>query len=93
MFSAWTPTSRTSGRTALSAIAIPAASPPPPIGITSVPMSGSCSASSSPIVPCPAITRSSSKACTNVAPIDSTYSCAAAIDSSKPAPASSTWAP
>ena len=60
---------------------------------TSVPMSGSCSASSSPIVPCPAITRSSSKAWTKVAPIDSTCSCAAAIDSSKPAPASSTWAP
>ena len=49
-------------------------------------MSGNCSASSSPIVPCPAITRSSSNACTNVAPIDSTYSCAAAIDSSNPGP-------
>ena len=58
-----------------------------------VPRSGSCSASSSPIVPWPAITRSSSKACTNVAPVESTNSCAAASDSSKPAPPSSTWAP
>ena len=40
MFSAWTPTRRTSGRSARSAIAIPDASPPPPIGITSVPHVG-----------------------------------------------------
>ena len=84
MFAAWTPTMRTSGLSARSAIAIPAASPPPPIGTTTVPSSGSCSTSSSPIVPCPAITRSSSKAWTNVAPVESTNSCAAAIDSSKP---------
>ena len=93
MFAAWTPTIRTSGLRARSAIAIPAASPPPPIGTTTVPRPGSCSTSSSPIVPWPAITRSSSKAWTNVAPVESTSSCAAAIDSSKPAPTSSTWAP
>ena len=53
---ACTPTRRTPGRSARSAIAIPAASPPPPIGRTNVCASGSCSASSSPIVPWPAIT-------------------------------------
>ena len=90
MFAAWTPMMRTSGVSARRAIAIPAASPPPPIGTITVPPSGSCSASSSPIVPCPAITRSSSNAWTNVAPVESTRACAAAIESSKLAPTSST---
>ena len=58
---ACTPIRRSSGRSSRRAIAIPAASPPPPTGITTVPApSGSCSASSSPSVPCPAITRGSS---------------------------------
>ncbi len=47
----------------------PAARPPPPTGMSTVSTSGSCSASSSPSVPCPAITCSSSKACTKVAPV------------------------
>jgi hypothetical protein len=55
------------GFTALIASAIPEASPPPPIGMTTVSRSGTCSSSSSPIVPCPAITSSSSKAWRNVA--------------------------
>ena len=70
---ACTPTIRTPGRTARRASAIPEASPPPPIGITTVPASGTCSASSSPIVPCPAMTRGSSNGCTNVAPDCATY--------------------
>ena len=49
-----------SGFTALSAVAIPAARPPPPIGTSTVSACGTCSASSSPIVPCPATTTSSS---------------------------------
>ena len=56
VFPACTPTMRTPGRSARSAIAIPAASPPPPTGRRNVPTSGSSSASSRPIVPCPAIT-------------------------------------
>ena len=70
---ACTPTSDSSGRSARSPIAIPAARPPPPIGITTVPgPAGSCSASSSPSVPWPATTRGSSNACTKVAPVSST---------------------
>ena len=47
---------RSSGRSASSAIAIPDARPPPPTGITTVARpDGSCSASSSPSVPWPAI--------------------------------------
>ena len=53
---ACTPTTRSSGRRAASAIAMPDARPPPPTGTTTVPgPSGSCSTSSSPSVPCPAI--------------------------------------
>ena len=72
---------------------MPAASPPPPIGISTVSASGACSASSRPIVPWPAITRSSSNACTSVAPVRSTCACAAATASSKLSPASSVAPP
>ena len=49
---AWTPTTRSSGRSASSASATPAARPPPPTGITTVPgPGGSSSTSSSPSVP------------------------------------------
>ena len=54
---------------------------------------GSCSANSSPSVPWPATTRGSSKACTNVAPVDSTWSRAAATASSNPSPPRTTDAP
>ena len=61
-----TPTSRAFGFAALIASAMPDASPPPPIGMITVSRSGTCSSSSSPIVPWPAITCSSSKAWRNV---------------------------
>ncbi len=90
----WTPTILTSGRRARSAIAVPAASPPPPTGITTVSSpDGSCPASSRPRVPCPATTRASSKACTNVAPVSASRVRAIATVSSNPSPASSTVAP
>ena len=90
---AWTPTTRTSGRTAPSASAMPVQSPPPPIGTTTVSTSESWSASSSPSVPWPAITTSSSNGWMNVAPVSSTLACAAASASSKRAPVISTRAP
>jgi len=68
------------------AIEIPAARPPPPTGSRNVCASGSCSASSSPIVPCPAITTGSSNACTKVAPVSSALFIAVLIASSNPAP-------
>ena len=84
---AWTPTSESSGRSARNAIATPEARPPPPTGITTVPgPAGSCSASSRPSVPCPAITRGSSNAWTKVAPVASTWARAVATASSKPSP-------
>ena len=90
---AWTPTIFTPGSRDFSASAIPAASPPPPTGITTVCTSGTWSAISSPIVPWPAITFSSSYGWMNVAPFDSTRSTAAASASSKFAPWSTAWAP
>jgi hypothetical protein len=48
---AWTPMTRTSGRSALTATAIPAAIPPPPMPTTIVRTSGRCSRISSPTVP------------------------------------------
>ena len=57
--SACTPTTRTSGRSSFTATATPAASPPPPIGTNTAARSrGAWRSSSSPIVPCPAMTSS-----------------------------------
>ena len=53
------------GRSAVTALAIPAVSPPPPYGITIVSGSGRSSSISSPIVPLPAITPGSWTGCTN----------------------------
>ena len=53
------------GRSALTALAIPVVSPPPPYGITTASGSGRSSSISSPIVPLPAITRSSATGWTN----------------------------
>ena len=53
-----------SGLTARAEIALPAISPPPPIGITSTSMSGASSSISSAMVPWPAITCGSSYGCT-----------------------------
>ena len=55
-----TPTTRTCGRSALTAVATPAISPPPPTGTTTVSRSSTSAASSSPTVPWPAITSGSS---------------------------------
>src|SRR5438105_956079 len=90
---AWTPTTSTSGRTACSASEIPEQRPPPPMGTTTVATSGSWSASSSPSVPCPAITASSSKGWTKSAPASSTLATAAFGESSNRAPVISTRAP
>lgn len=49
--SACTPTTRTSGRSAFTATAIPAARPPPPTPTTIVRTSGHCSRISRPSVP------------------------------------------
>jgi hypothetical protein len=54
-------TTRACGRSALTATAIPATSPPPPVHTTTVLTSGHCSTSSSPTVPCPATTSAWSK--------------------------------
>src|SRR5437764_286310 len=56
---------------------MPAESPPPPTGTSTTAASGTCSASSSPIVPCPEITVSSSYGWTKVAPVSSAYAIAA----------------
>ncbi len=59
--SAWTPTTRVFGLSALTATAMPATSPPPPTGtITSSTGPPASRTISSPTVPCPAITASSS---------------------------------
>ena len=56
-----TATIRMSGRSAFVATQTPASSPVPPVGTTIASTSGACSSTSSAIVPCPAITRGSSK--------------------------------
>ncbi len=61
-----TPTIFTSGRNSLMAQATPAINPPPPTGTTTASNCGHCSSNSRPMVPCPAMTAMSSKACRNV---------------------------
>ncbi len=63
---ACTPYTLQSGFTDFIAQATPLAKPPPPIATNTASTCGSCSNISSPIVPCPAITFSSLKGCTNV---------------------------
>ena len=53
----------------LTAIAVPESSPPPPTGAITMSSSGNSSINSSAAVPWPAITRTSSKGCTSVAPV------------------------
>jgi len=53
------------GRSALTALAMPVVSPPPPYGITIASGSGRSSRISRPIVPLPAITAGSWTGCTN----------------------------
>src|SRR5215203_5622801 len=83
---AWTPTMRRSGLRSRRAIPIPDASPPPPTGMRTVSACATCSASSSPIVPWPAMTCGSSNGWMNVAPRSSTSAMAAAIASSNRSP-------
>ena len=63
-----TPITRTSGRIAARAAAIPEISPPPPMGTTTVVASGASEASSRPMVPWPAMISGSSKGGTSTAP-------------------------
>ena len=63
-----TPVTRTAGLSALRATATPPMSPPPPTGTMTASRSGTCSASSRAIVPCPAMTRGSSKGWMNTRP-------------------------
>ena len=64
----WTPITSTSGRAALTAIAMPEQSPPPPTGTTTRARSGTSSSSSSPSDPWPATMSGSSNGCTKASP-------------------------
>lgn len=90
---ACTPTILTSGRSAFTATAIPAASPPPPRPTTMVRTSGHCSRISRPTVPCPAMMSGWSKGWMNTAPVSRAYASAAAIVSSTTVPCRITSAP
>eukprot|EP01137_Pigoraptor_chileana_P027929 Opistho-2@11203 len=67
-----TPMTLTSGRSVLTARAMPARRPPPPTGTTIASKSSSCSMISSPIVPCPAMMLGWSYPLTYVRPLLST---------------------
>src|SRR4051812_12038796 len=88
-----TPTTSTSGRCALIAIATPLDSPPPPTGTTTFARSGTSSSSSSPSVPCPAMTSASSNGCTNAIPASSARARARVTHSSTELPPMWTTAP
>ncbi len=75
------------------AIAIPASSPPPPVGTSTVLASGACSMISSPHVPCPATTSTWSKGWMSTAPVSSAKRPAATSASSRYWPAKTTSAP
>jgi hypothetical protein len=90
---AWTPTTRTPGRRARSAAAIPVIRPPPPTPTSTVSTSGTWSSSSSPTVPCPATTVRSSKGWTSRRAPSSAYAAAARRAASIPPGTCSTRAP
>ncbi len=91
--SAWTPITWTSGRSARTAVATPASSPPPPVQTRIVRTSGHCCRISSPTVPCPATTSGWSNGWISVAPLLRDQSWAARRVSSTVCPANSTSAP
>ena len=66
---AWTPITRHCGFSDFTANATPLMRPPPPTGTIQVSISGRALRISRPIVPCPAITSSSSKGCMSVRPV------------------------
>src|SRR6266545_3635330 len=66
-----TATTRASGFTPFTAVAIPETSPPPPTWTRITSASGTSSSISSPTVPWPAITSGSSYGCTSVRPVSS----------------------
>src|SRR5215213_1780596 len=76
----------TSGRADLTAIAMPAHSPPPPTGTTTFARSGTASSSSRPSEPWPATTTGSSNGCTNARPPSSARASAAFRHSSTDSP-------
>src|SRR5215208_5825865 len=84
-----TPTTSTSGRADLIAIATPEHSPPPPTGTTTFARSGASSSSSRPSEPWPATTTGSSNGCTNASPPTSARASAASRHSSTDSPP--TW--
>ena len=90
---ACTPTTRTSGRLALIASAIPASSPPPPVGTSTVRTSGACSSTSSPQVPWPVRMSGWSKGWMNTAPVSSENCWARTSASVSESPWKSTSAP
>ena len=89
----WTPITSTSGRAALTAIAMPEHSPPPPTGTTTRARSGTSSSSSRPSDPWPATMSGSSNGCTKASPPSRERSCARARQSSTEPPPMFTIAP
>ena len=84
---------RTCGAASASTVAIPATSPPPPSGTTTVPTSGTCSRSSRATVPCPVTTSRWSKGWMSVRPERAASARAATSASSTEVPTCRTWAP
>ena len=88
-----TPTTSTSGRADLTAIAIPLQSPPPPTGTTTFARSGTSSSSSSPSEPWPATMSGSSNGWMNASPPSRARSLARTRQSSTESPPMCTTAP
>ena len=85
----WKPSSKTP----LTAIAVPAISPPPPNGTITIERSAMSSSSSRPIVPCPATTAGSSNGEQNAMPVSVACAWAASTAALTSAPVSVTVAP
>ena len=81
------------GRTAFAAIATPARRPAPPVGTMIASASGTSASTSRAIVPCPAITRGSSKPWISSSPSRAAISTALARASSNDSPSRMTFAP
>ena len=88
-----TPNTRTDGLIALTAVAIPEISPPPPIGTTTSSRSGTSWIISRPVVPWPAMMSWSSKAETKIIPRSASIWWAVTAESSRVSPVSTISAP